>query len=311
MVGINMGYCCWPSRLLLWWSVCAAVLCTPLGGLIVWLGVRLKKQELFDGIDGKYCPLVIIAFGGWLIVVGLVGVVALARKTKVGAGFFGFLLFVTACVLIALAGEGLHISQNLYQALDSQEDCKGNDYLAQANDAAQLANAQLCSAVCPCNITPDLFGEQRFTSLFQGSATSIQDCTPCESAALEMQSYKQQADYCDNGGNPNDFQSAYYAQGERRYFPLIAMLEREFDCAGVCQDEPYFAFTDVSRGVPKKNCREDFREWVGVEPLRYCAVIVSVGFLLIIHVLCPCCLTCQGFPKSSKGYDHAPTSTQV
>ena len=305
-----MGFCL-PTRCLFWWSTFIAAVTTALGGLIVWLGVRLKNEELFDGIDVEYCPLVIIAFGGWLIVVALMGLLALCKKTRLGVGFYVFLLIITACVLIALAGVGLHISQLLYEALDSQEDCKGNDYLAQANDAAQLANQQICSPVCPCNITPDTFGEDRFKTLEKGTAERIQDCTPCESAAPEMQTYKQEAEYCDDGGNSNDFKYTFYSRKERSYFPLLAVLEKEYDCAGVCQDEPYFAFSDVSRGSPKKNCREDLRDWVSVEPLRYCAVIVAVGLFLLLNVLCPCCLICQGPLTPRKGYDHAPTSTQV
>lgn len=310
MAGINMGFCC-PSRCVLWCSAFIALLTLPLGGLVVWLGVRLKKEELFDGIDEIDVALVIIAFGGWLIVVGLIGLMAMYKKTRLGVGFYSLLLLSTVCVLMGVAGTGLNISQRVYEALDSEDDCKGNDYLAQANDATQLANRQLCSPTCPCDVEPDTFGELVFKSLTRGEASRIQDCTPCESAAPEMQTYKQEADYCDNGGDSADFRNTYYSRDERRYFPLIAMLEREYNCAGICQSERYYAFTNVTRGSPPGSCREDFRVWVGEEPLRYCAVIVAVGLLLFVSVLLPCVLMCQGFPGVRKGYEQPPTSTQI
>lgn len=126
-----------------------------------------------------------------------------------------------------------------------------------------------------------------------------------------MQGYKQMADYCDNGGNTKDFQGAYYSRKERQYFPLLAMLEREYECAGVCQDQPCYTFTDVSRGAPKKNCREDLRMWMGEQPLRSCAVIVAVALFLVINVLCPCYLNCRELPSSIKRDEYALISTQI
>lgn len=78
----------------------------------------------------EYCPIVITTFGSWLIVVGIFGLATFCKRTRLGVGFYAFMLCVTACVLIALAGVGLSISLRLYEALGKAESCKDNGYLA-------------------------------------------------------------------------------------------------------------------------------------------------------------------------------------
>jgi len=35
---------------------------------------------------------------------------------------------------------------------------------------------------------------------------------------------------------------------------LIAAIERDFDCAGMCQESKFYAFSKVGRGPPGRNC---------------------------------------------------------
>lgn len=305
-----MGLCC-PLPHIRVVLIILAVLVMTCGGLIVWLGRRLQQQELTKAADIKYYPLVIIAFGGWLIVTGMIGVASAWFRRFLGVWLYIVLMTITTVVLIALAAVGLHLAQNLNEALDDQGKCKGNDYLSHANDAVLLANEQICTAVCPCKVEVDTFGPEVFANITIGSATRIQDCNPCESLAPEMQSYRIQPDYCASGGDSADFTGFYYSLEERRYFDFIKMLERDYRCAGICEDVPYFAFTDVNRGRPQRNCREELQSWVQVYPLRYTAVIVAVNLALLVSIVFACCYVCHPFRKGSKGYDRARSNTQV
>ena len=302
---------CFPLPCLRWLLIAVSAVMLGCGGLIVWLGRRLQKEEITDGADLEYYPLVIIAFGGWLIIVGFVGILSAWFRTHLGMALYILLVISTTCVLIALAAVGLTMAQNLKDALDEEGKCRGNDYLRHANDAVLLANEQICTGVCPCKVGVDTFGEATYANFTIGPAMRIQDCSPCNSLAPEMQPYKLQLGYCTNGGKASDFTDYYYSSTERAYFALIAMFERDYRCAGVCQDVPYYAFTDVNKGTPTKNCRIELQNWVEVYPLRYCAVIVAVGLVLFLTTIFDFCFVCHPYRKGMKGYDPAATNTQV
>ena len=38
-------------------------------------------------------------------------------------------------------------------------------------------------------------------------------------------------------------------------------LESKFKCAGFCEREDHFAFTDVNRGIPENSCLHDLHEY--------------------------------------------------
>ena len=284
---------CLPIICLRWLIIITSVIILCLGGLIVWLGRSLAQQEIIDGIDAKYVGYVIIAFGGWLIVVGFVGGLGAYFRNICALIIYAKLLITTSLILIAFGGLGLHYSHKISDALNDPSACRGNDFMKNANDAVILGNEQICTPVCPCAANITVFGESRYANFTLGSATKLQDCNPCESDAPEMQHYKQEAGYCAKGGSTSDFEDEYYSSGERRYFVLLKFVENEFKCAGVCDDVPFFAFSDINNGIPTKNCREDLGNWVQKYPERYSAVVLAVGVVLLLNVFSAYCVACH------------------
>lgn len=263
-----------------------------LGGLVMWLGYRLSDDELVGAIDAKYFAYVIIAFGAWLVFVGLLGSLGAYFRNICALIIYAKCLITTSLILIAFGGIGLHLSSKVADALNKgASDCKGNDYLSTANDVALLANTQICTSVCPCDADVALFGAT-YTTVAQGSATRIQDCNPCESMAPEMAKYRTDPEYCEDPDS-KDFEDTFYSTSERRYFRLLVFLEREFECAGICEDVKYFAFTDINDGFPSKNCREDMADWVEEYPMRYSAVVLAIGVILLVNVFSAYCVACN------------------
>ena len=263
-----------------------------LGALIMWLGYRLSDNELVGAVDAKYFGYVIIAFGAWLVAVGLMGALGAYFRNICALIIYAKCLITTSLILIAFGGIGLHLSSKVADALNNgASDCKGNDYLSTANEAALLASSQICTSVCPCDADVQTFG-LNYVNFTHGSATRIQDCNPCESLAPEMAEYRMDAEYCQNPDS-KDFENAFYSTSERRYFRLLVFLEREFDCAGICEDVQFFAFTDINKGVPSNNCREDMAGWVEEYPERYSAVVLAIGVLLLVNVFGAYCVACH------------------
>ena len=295
---------CLPLVCLRWLIIVTGAIIILLGALVIWLGFRLQDEELMDAIDMKYIGYVIIALGAWLLLVGLLGALGAYFRNVCALILYAKFIITTSLVLIAFGGLGLHLSQKMSDALNNGEsDCKGNDYLSTANDVALLANSQICTSVCPCDPDVMVFGVVRYATMAKGSATRIQDCNPCESLAPEMSEYRSDPVYCEDPDS-SDFKNEFYSSSERRYFSFLSFLERKFDCAGVCEDVPYFAFTDINDGVPSNNCREDLADWIEKYPMRYSAVVLCIGVVLLVNVFAAYCVACHPNRSSfgGKGY---------
>lgn len=82
-------------------------------------------------------------------------------------------------------------------------------------------------------------------------------------------------------------------KGEENHTEILTSLEVSFKCAGICEKNPYYLFSDVNNGPPesKFSCYEElsiFVEDVGVFLFATCWSIACILFLIAIATLCLC-----------------------
>lgn len=52
--------------------------------------------------------------------------------------------------------------------------------------------------------------------------------------------------------------SVMNAVQKQKYYPILEILESDFECSGMCSDSPFYLFSDVRNGVPKNgNCKTE------------------------------------------------------
>lgn len=69
------------------------------------------------------------------------------------------------------------------------------------------------------------------------------------------------------------------------FMNFLGEIEEENECSGVCQQQGLYYFSDVSKGVPKKNCKEEFAKEMKRSFGNYGIGCIIIGFLLCIPCL--------------------------
>ena len=65
-----------------------------------------------------------------------------------------------------------------------------------------------------------------------------------------------------------------------KYYPLLEILETDFQCAGFCTDGSYYLFSDVRNGVPVNgNCKHEIVETVQRNATPFGTVMVVIGVI--------------------------------
>ena len=63
-----------------------------------------------------------------------------------------------------------------------------------------------------------------------------------------------------------------------KYYPMLEILETDFQCAGFCTDGSYYLFSDVRSGTPKNgNCKDEIGEMVKKNVTLFGVVLILIG----------------------------------
>ena len=65
---------------------------------------------------------------------------------------------------------------------------------------------------------------------------------------------------------------------KQKYYPLLEILETDFQCAGFCTDGSYYLFSDVRNGVPANgNCKAEVVQSVKNNATPFGVVLIIIG----------------------------------
>ena len=120
----------------------------------------------------------------------------------------------------------------------------------------------LCTEACPCNVDPGVFSSELSEQLVTDTmgATRLEECPYDTSVINSVQKDK--------------------------YYPLLEILETDFQCSGMCTDIPYYLFSDVRNGVPVNgNCKHEIIVFVNENSTFYGVMLVIVGVAGFIGVM--------------------------
>ena len=94
--------------------------------------------------------------------------------------------------------------------------------------------------------------------------------------------------------------NSYITAAQRaKYYPILEILETDFQCAGFCTDGDYYLFSDVRNGVPKNgNCKKEIAEAVKRNATPYAVILLVVGCVGLLGTImsyCICKMTSRKF----------------
>lgn len=117
----------------------------------------------------------------------------------------------------------------------------------------------LCTDKCPCNVDSGIFSTEVAATMETNDmgATRLDQC-PYESSVV------------------NSAQRA-------KYYPILEILETDWQCAGFCTDGDYYLFSDVRNGVPVNgNCKHEIVESVKNNATPFAVVLISMGIVGLV-----------------------------
>lgn len=117
----------------------------------------------------------------------------------------------------------------------------------------------LCTDKCPCNVDSGIFSTEIAAEMVTNNmgATRLDQC-PYESAIIN-------------------------ATQRAKYYPILEILETDWQCAGFCEDGDYYLFSDVRNGVPKNgNCKQEIVDSVKNNATPFSVVLISLGLVGLI-----------------------------
>ena len=88
-----------------------------------------------------------------------------------------------------------------------------------------------------------------------------------------------------------------------KYYPILEILETDWQCAGFCTDGDYYLFSDVRNGVPANgNCKHEIVESVKNNATLFSVVLISLGVVGLIGIVTSfaiCGMTSRKFKAES------------
>ena len=73
---------------------------------------------------------------------------------------------------------------------------------------------------------------------------------------------------------------------------VLNALEREFHCATMCESSIFYTFSDVSVGIPNKNCTQAVYDFIderfpAISGVMFaCAIIIILGLISTFIICC-------------------------
>ena len=97
-----------------------------------------------------------------------------------------------------------------------------------------------------------------------------------------------------------------------KYYPILEILETDWQCAGFCTDGNYYLFSDVRNGLPVNgNCKHEIVETVkqSATPIGVILLVVGgIGFIGMAMSFVICNFSSRKF-KGKQEYNYAKYGT--
>jgi len=78
---------------------------------------------------------------------------------------------------------------------------------------------------------------------------------------------------------------------EYKYAPMLKLLEKEYNCAGICEKPALYLFSNVDKGPPKELCKDTIIKLVETDRntfVGFCFGAASIGLIGFILSLSVC-----------------------
>ena len=174
----------------------------------------------------------------------------------------GVTIFVEKSLLMDQLNEGCKLKSGVIYELDT--------IFTQGQD-------MLCTDKCPCNVDTGIFSTEVSEKMVADAlgATRLDQCPQINSVITASQRAK--------------------------YYPILEILETDWQCAGFCTDGSYYLFSDVRNGVPKNgNCKKEIAESVKRNATPYAVVLLVIGGIGLMGTIMSFCI-CKMTSKKFRG----------
>ena len=118
----------------------------------------------------------------------------------------------------------------------------------------------LCTDKCPCNVDSGIFASEIAAKMVTDSlgASRLDNCPA----------------------------SAITSAQKSKYYPMLEILETDFQCAGFCTGGTYYLFSDVRSGTPKNgNCKDEIGEMVKKNVTLFGVVLIVIGAIGMVGMI--------------------------
>lgn len=147
------------------------------------------------------------------------------------------------------------------------------------------------------------------TDYYLGSAQNALDCKPCENLKIyNTDEYNQvrlfvtgelELDWDDCVNNrltSLDVAENYFDDEEMKNIDLLEWAEEKFNCAGFCEENNFYMFSDIDTdNSPDNVCRDELKDWVEDYFIVFGVVLLFVGLLLLLVPICTAKVWCTCF----------------
>ena len=131
--------------------IVTAVILIVMGALLIYGGYQVKEEEIIQTFYLEDVGWGIIGLGGFLILVGFIGIIAGWKRWKCMVGVYFFLQLIVAILFIICAVAAVYGRNFVDDKMENREKCRDYDDLKTADDLVLQASEQFCLIACPCD----------------------------------------------------------------------------------------------------------------------------------------------------------------
>jgi len=296
----------------------SAILVLALGVIGIICAVSIGKNDLMVSSvqETKNTIMgVTIAFSVFLIILGLAGAFGAWKNNgcalaiyNIGIGIFFVAFLIISIVAFAVFKKYTNVD------VTNVDVCKSQSWLNPINNMAVQGENYLCSSACACNASLPL----SWTSVFAKTNATVNTSTTNTSAGNTSNASSADDEADSNGTSASNRTYNYSSNGsirvqdcpnyqkdfglaQRELGVTLELLEREFQCAGICQNGDFFAFSNINGGTPKNDCATVLVDVFVSYSKKIGAATIVMTILLFLTLVASFCLCCHPDKRNKEG----------
>ena len=300
----------------------SALLVLLLGVIGIVCAVSIGKDEIMVSSvqDTKKTIMgVTIAFSVLLVLLGLAGSWGAWKNSScclaiynIGLGIFFVAFLIISIVAFAVFKKYTTIN------LKDQTVCEGQSWLQGIDKVANVGEAQLCSNQCPCqyhdNSTRILSGisidfaaaavNVTVNNNTKNNSSNASSSNTSNTNNSDSNSTNNRHLFIDTNGSIRVQDCPAYKNfslADREYSSTLEILERQFQCAGVCSNSRFYAFSDINAGQPKDDCATVLVDIFVSYSKKIGAATIVMTILLFLTLVASFCLCCHPDKRKEEG----------